>query len=253
MAIPTLSKITSINYLFIGQPYETSIAVAAGTLATTGTIWKAESLPTGITIDATTGRISGTPTKVGAMNARIAARGSGASDWSAWLLVPFGVMSAPQQDVTEGATVLVYDLNTEIVYNPVASQDVALRLTAGTKTLIAFRLQEGDVNRRLPYLGLIEAWLRRDPDEPGVKVIDMQPGIRGSDGAWSYQVILDLTDPAVAELVETNLIGQDLVAALLLQVKLNWYPIVDNDPNTTLPLSRASMPMNVHVAKAPDA
>ena len=106
MPIPVIDTTTSIWGFLQYQPFEVQPSAT-----NTPTSWACSALPTGVTIDAPTGKISGTPTVAGVTTANLTAiNGSGTS---AALVVTFGIEASPQAP-TE-APAYAWDLATGVI------------------------------------------------------------------------------------------------------------------------------------------
>lgn len=146
MPIPVIDPTTSVlSYLkgefFVYQPAATE----------TPTSWAAVGLPTGVTINTTTGKISGAATEPGVYNVTLTAtNGSGAS---APLFVAMGIEAS---DFAAAASILLnVDLATGIVTNPgvTSTGDTPappLYLKRGDKVLINVGFFQGEFLQDIP-------------------------------------------------------------------------------------------------------
>lgn len=153
MSQPVLSPITSIHDLVKGQPWGYNTAVASGGPVTQ---WQADGLPPGITLNSSTGRISGVPTTPGVYVVKLKA-GDASDVWSAPLEFPIGVESLPFE--ADGAIRVDVDLQTGRVFSP-DHADVPIYAKAGDKILVAIGFSDKGILQEIPMLALLSMALK---------------------------------------------------------------------------------------------
>lgn len=120
MPAPVINPQSSVPVLRVNQPYTFNLTLAAGSDAAAS--WAAvDTLPPGLTINTTSGVISGTPTTAGVREVRFTAtNGSGTSTP---VTVAFGILPVPY--TAQGTMELDFDLDTRQVWNPRVNLDAA--------------------------------------------------------------------------------------------------------------------------------
>jgi hypothetical protein len=118
MPAPVINPQSSVPVLRVNQPYTFNLTLAVGSDAAAS--WAAlDALPPGITINTTTGVLSGTPTTAGVREVRFTAtNGSGTSTA---VTVAFGILPVPY--TAEGTMEINLDLDTRQVWNPRVGND----------------------------------------------------------------------------------------------------------------------------------
>lgn len=196
MSAPVISPTTSILALVKGQAF-----VFQPAAANTPTSWarSAGAFPTGITLNTTTGRISGTPTEEGVFVASITAtNGTGSSPA---LELAFGVEILP----FEGDTALQvdFDLATGIVTNPRSAEDVAIFLKSGDRAVLSIGFTRDGVLQELPGLAMITLGVKDVEDNPLILLNDGAVQKVGDYDTTRYNILVDMLDPDVKSRLET--------------------------------------------------
>lgn len=164
MSKPVLSQVTSINGLIKGQPWAYQpISVSGGPVAA----WAAANLPPGITLNATTGRLSGVPTTPGVFNVLLKARDSAAL-WSDDLIFPMGVESKPFE--IDGAVRI--DVNVQTGEVRLLDSGAPLYAKAGDRPLVSIGFKDGDTYLDVPMLTLLNVAMKVWDDEDVIAIND---------------------------------------------------------------------------------
>ena len=166
MSKPVLSKITSINGLVAGQSWAYQPAVASGGPAVA---WAATGLPNGITINATTGKLSGSPDTPGPYNVTLKARDN-ANVWSDPLIFPVGVETVPSDDT--GAIRINIDLQTGAVYSEANPANTPLSVRANDRLLISVGLVDGGKLQPINQLAILQLSMKVNDDEENIMLSD---------------------------------------------------------------------------------
>jgi hypothetical protein len=190
MSAPVISTTTSILACVKGQAF-TFQPAASNT--PTSLARSAGAFPTGLTLNTTTGKISGTPTEEGVFVASITAtNGTGTS---AALELAFGVEILPFEG--DSALQIDFDLATGILTNPRGAEDSVIYLKTGDRCVLSIGFTRDGILQELPGLAMITM---------GVKDIEENPLILLNDGAVQkvgdydttrYNILLDMLDPDV--------------------------------------------------------
>jgi hypothetical protein len=118
MPAPVINPQSSVPMLRVNTPYSFNLTLTATSDAATS--WAAvDSLPSGLTINTTTGVISGTPLIAGVREVRITATNS--SGTSTAVTVAFAVSPVPY--AAQGTMEINWDLDTRQVWNPRVGND----------------------------------------------------------------------------------------------------------------------------------
>ncbi|MCB1209192.1 MAG: putative Ig domain-containing protein [Verrucomicrobiales bacterium] len=215
MAIPVLSPITSIHSIPIGTAWYFQPALAPGSSAATS--WAATGLPPGLTLNTSTGLVSGVANGEGVFNVRLqASNGSGAS---AWLVFPMGVRATGQES---GAAKRVnINLQTGAVYSP--DNNTMFRVKSGDLMPVAVGFEDEGKLLDIPMLSLINFSLKEADDEP---VMPLNDGLFQKIGAGVYTryvTFLDLRGQALRYALENweNPKGTNFVG--LAEVEWVWF------------------------------
>jgi hypothetical protein len=189
MSVPILSPVTSIHSIPIGTAWYFQPALESGSPA--ASIWSATGLPPGLTLNPTTGLISGVASGEGVFNVRL--RASNASGASSWLVFPMGVRAT---GLESGAAKRVnINLQTGAVYSP--DHNAIFRVKSGDLMPVAVGFEDEGKLLDIPLLSLIHFSLKETDDEP---VIPLNDGLFQKIGAGvhtRYVTFLDLRSQAL--------------------------------------------------------
>ena len=189
MSVPLLSPVTSIHSIPIGTAWYFQPALSAGSPAATS--WTATGLPPGLTLNPTSGLISGVANAEGVFTVRL--RASNATGASAWLVFPMGVRATGQE---AGAAKRVnINVQSGAVYSP--DTNVIFRVKSGDLMPVAVGFEDDGKLLDIPMLSLINFALKETDDEP---VIPLNDGLFRKIGAGIYTryvTFLDLRSQAL--------------------------------------------------------
>lgn len=260
MATPVAQPIEYSNVLVVGQSGKLWINRKPGTPSWSSV--NVQNIPPGMTAvvipRVTTGplisqnpsayvELTGIPTQAGMWMLEVVAAADGAPAYV--LAIPVGVAVAPQVDTTQAATALRFNISTNTLYSPVTPESAVLRMASDDRMLIGLFIEDSEGLKRMPWLSLIEVFVVGD--DSVVRIAAAQPVLRGTDGKWSYQVILDLTEagsPGITECISGAVVGSSTTALLRMQVRLHYFRDVDGDQGPDL-LAVTSMPALIQVSK----
>lgn len=195
MSKPVLSQTTSINDLVKGRPWQYQPAVLSGGPVAA---WAAAGLPPGITLNATTGKLSGIPTTPGVFNVTLLARDSGAI-WSDPLIFPMGVESVPFE--ADGA--IRIDVNVQTGEVTLLDADAPLYAKAGDKILVSIGFRDGDIYIDVPMMTLVNVAMKVWDDEDFIPINDGLFVKSGDYETARYLTTLDFaTDQRIRDSLE---------------------------------------------------
>ena len=182
---PTTSILTGIKGSFFSyQPAATE----------TPTSWAATGLPAGITINGTTGLISGTPTTSGTFNVKlVATNGSGAS------VAIYAAIGIEANQLEAGAGVEIdIELETGFVRGPyAAASDFALYAKSGDLIPLLIGFTKGGVLQPLP-LALLRVALKEYETESRVSLNDgAEFETIGSYDTTRFRVLADFSSATI--------------------------------------------------------
>ena len=195
MPAPVINPQSSVpGGLRVGQPFEFGLALAVGSDAATA--WAVlDNLPTGLSLNTTTGRVTGIPAVAGVFEVRFTATGT--SGTSTAVTVAFGVEALPY--VSAGVMEIDANIDTGVVWNPrITNGGAPLWGTFGDKKVISLGLKKSGILQDLNVY-MINVLLRHDDETPPFMI---------STGAWArtgagdntrYNVLLDLGNSKIAE------------------------------------------------------
>lgn len=218
MSKPILKKTTSIAALVKGQPWGFQPAATSGGPVAA---WTAIGLPPGITVNTTTGRLSGTPTTPGVYNVTIKARDA-ASVFSDPLIFPVGVETLPFE--SDGAIRVNVKVQTGEVYLPDAGGQ-ALFAKAGDKKLVAIGFEDGGILQDVPNMALVNVSLKVWDDDVDFLPLNDGNFIKSGDfNTTRYLVWLDFdTDKRIREAFDEfdNPLGTGFAG--LAEIERTWF------------------------------
>lgn len=195
MAVPIINPQSSIpGGLRVGQAFDFSLALAVGSESATG--WAVlDNLPTGLSINTTTGRVTGTPTVAGVTDVRfVATNGSGTSTA---VTVAFGVEPLPY--VSAGVMEIDGDIDTGVVWNSqITNGGAPLWGTFGDKKVMSLGLKKQGILQDLNVYA-INVSLRHDDDSVPFLITTGAWAKTGAGDNTRYNVLLDLTKTKIAE------------------------------------------------------
>ena len=186
MPAPVINPQSSVPVLRVNQPYTFNLALTATSDAATS--WAAlDSLPPGITINTTTGVLSGTPTTAGVREVRITATNS--SGTSTAVTVAFGILPVPY--TAEGTMEINMDLDTRQVWNPRVGNDARPLFGKYTdRSTISLGILKSGLLQDLNLAG-VNVWLREDDDSKAFKISTGAFAKLGQGDNARYTVELD--------------------------------------------------------------
>jgi hypothetical protein len=214
------------------------------------TSWSAVGLPTGISCDGTTGKLSGTPTVAGVSTASLTAtNGSGSSTA---LVFAVAVLDDPPLD-DEGRVEIEFDLQTNVVTNRYKADALHLDVGNGDSVAIDLGLTR-DGNLKLLALANVKVTLR-DTYERGQPVVlfDGAPEDPLDNSRPRYGVMLDFSDENILNSLRehakdgTNKTGSnyELKAKCIIEIGYNTTAI-----DGASAVLRKSVPFWVHLFKS---
>jgi hypothetical protein len=244
MPVPVISPITGLFVL------DKDVAMTPHTpfASETPTSWAATGLPTGLSLTAGTGKISGTPTVAGVST--VSLKATNASGDSAPMVFPIKVLDAPAAN-DDGLVLLNFDLQTGLVSNP-ALASTAPQAYAKNDDKIAFAI--GIVNdsvlRRLTITN-IKVVLRDTYDSPICTLYDAAPAAPLNNEAPRYRVLCDFTAADVLNTLgehdgDSSAGGTDYELAAKCEITLTH--AIDSIGGTTS-IPRTSVTFPFHLAK----
>ena len=189
MPAPILSQITSIHSIPIGSAWYFQPALASASSGASS--WTATGLPPGLSINTSTGLISGVPSAEGVYDVRL--RAVNASGGSPWLVFPMGVRATGQESGT--AKRVNINLQTGSVYSP--DNNVMFQVKSGDLMPVAVGFEDEGKLLDIPMLSLINFAIKETDDEP---VIPLNDGLFRKIGAGVYTryvTFLDLRSQAL--------------------------------------------------------
>lgn len=195
MSKPILSKITSVNGLRKNEPWGYQpAAISGGPVAA----WTATGLPPGITLNTTTGRLSGTPTTPGAYNVTLKARDA-ANVFSDALIFPIGVESLPYE--TSGAIRLNVNMQTGTVYSP-DGNEIPLFAKSGDQILVAIGYEDKGILQEIPQLAILNVCMKVWDTGEMSDLIPLNDGLAQKTGDFDttrYVTLLDFSDQRIRD------------------------------------------------------
>lgn len=213
MSAPVLSQVTSINGLVKGQPWSYQPAITSGGPVA---LWAASGLPPGITLNTTTGKLSGVPTTPGVFNVTLSARDA-TPLWNVTPLVfPMGVESIPFE--ADGAIRIDVNLQTGEVY--LVDSAKPLYVKAGDKLLVSVGFKDDENYQDIPMMTLINFAMKVWDDEEHIPINDGLFTKVGDYDTTRYVTTLDLTAPRIREAFDEfeDRYGTGFVA----ECEINW-------------------------------
>lgn len=180
----------------MNQPFIFSLALATASDAATS--WAAlDDLPPGLSINTTTGAITGIPTASGVVSARITAtNGSGTSTP---VTVAFGILPLPY--TAQGTMEINMDLDTRVVWNPsVTNLGAPLFGKYRDKTTISIGLLKKGILQEKPVSEL-NVWVRENDDATPFKLSTINFARVGSGDNSRYVVLLDWSVEGVKKML----------------------------------------------------
>lgn len=194
MPIPIVSDISGLFLKQIGEtinytPYATNVP----------TSWACGGLPAGVSINTTTGVISGTPTTPGLSACSLTA--TNASGTSAAVNFPFKIIASPLDE--EGFVELNFDLQTGQITNPSITEGPQIYGKNGNLIPVALGLVRATALRTIALTN-IKAVLRDNYDAPPVVLFDGAPGAPLDALRPRYRFILDLSAGAVLDQISEH-------------------------------------------------
>lgn len=192
MAVPVISTTTSIlgyaqNEFWIYQP-----AVTTGAPITS---WSWSGLPDGMSVNTSTGRISGSATSTGVYLATVSATNSSGTGT---LIIPIGIFSAGWQQ--DGAILVNVDLNTGAVL------PTTIYGKQGTTIMIDVGFTQDAGASLIPvYPNSVTLGLKElDSDTSNLCVSSGDFEVLGSYQSTRYRILLDLTGAALSQAISNN-------------------------------------------------
>ena len=233
MSKPVLSQITGIAALVKNQPWAYQPAVVSGGPVAA---WTAVGLPPGITINATSGRLSGAPEIPGTYVVTLKARDS-ANVYSDPLILPIGVETIPFE--VDGAIRLNVNVQTGAVYSPDNTANVPLYAKAGDQILVSIGFEDGGTLQEIPMMALITVSMKVWDDDDDIVLNDGLFIKTGDYDSTRYVTMLDFTDPRIRDAFDEFESRQGTGFAGLCEVNWLWYTTRPgfNDPQ---PMNRTS-------------
>lgn len=194
MAAPVIRPETSIWTLFTGQPFGFTPAVTSGT----PTSWSALGLPEGITINTTTGFVSGVPTRPGVYSVTLKCTNAG-SETSTGVIIAAGVQSQVTSSV--GAVDLEVDLDTKVVWNERITTDTpVLFAKTGDKILVSVGIRKNGVLQDVG-VAAVKVHLRASNDDSTLTITEAFTKL-GSYDNTRYLLRLDFSTTAAKALLD---------------------------------------------------
>lgn len=192
---PVISEVTG---LFLFQK-DKAIDDFYPTATNAPTSWAATGLPTGLSITAGTGKISGTPTAAGRFSVSLVAT-NGSGD-SAPLKFNMKVVDPPLDE--EGLIELNMDLQTGEITNPSITEGPQTYGKDGNAIGFALGLVRSGVLRTLDLTN-VKVSLRDDYNRPLATLFDAAPGAPLDPLSPRYRVLFDLDQDEIREAVEAH-------------------------------------------------
>jgi len=190
MSAPVISTTTSILACVKGQAFTFQ---PAATGSPTSWAKSAGDFPTGLSLNTTTGRISGIPTVEGVFVARITATNS--SGTSAALELAFGVEILPFEG--DSALQIDFDLATGLLSNPRSAEDSVIFLKTGDRCVLSIGFTRDGVLQELPGLAMVTMGIKELEESPLILLNDGAVQKVGDYDTTRYNILLDLLDPEV--------------------------------------------------------
>ncbi|MBX7211528.1 MAG: Ig domain-containing protein [Verrucomicrobiaceae bacterium] len=186
MAAPVINPQSSAPVCRVGTPYQFNLALMSTSAAATG--WAVvDALPDGLTINATTGKISGTPTAAGVREVRITA--SNADGTSTPVTVAFGILPVPY--AATGTMEINMDLDNLVVWNP--------HITNGGAPLFAKYRDKKTISLGMFKSGILQdknvaeinVWLKEDDEAKAFNLCTGQFAKVGAGDNTRHSVLLN--------------------------------------------------------------
>lgn len=239
MPAPVISDVIPLMLLQVGEPINyTPLA------SETPTSWACSGLPTGVSINTTTGVISGTPTTAGASTCSLTAtNGSGTSLAVVFI---FKVVASALDD--DGLVRINFDLQTGLVTNPAISSGPQVFGKDGNVIGFALGLVRDGVLKSLDLTN-VKVTLRDSYDQGDICTLyDAAPGAPLDALAPRYRVLFDLTADAILGTIsehEGDAVPNELAAKLDIELTFDIAEIA-----SITEAKRTSVSLALHLAKA---
>lgn len=245
MPAPTISNLTGIFLLGVGESLNYTPFASESP-----TSWACSGLPSGISINTTTGVISGAPVAAGISTCSLTAtNGTGTSLALAFII---NVVAAPLAD--EGLVEINYDIQTGQITNPSISSGPQLYAKNGDVIPIALALVRAGIMRTASITN-VKATLRDDYDSEIATLYDDAPGAPLDVTSPRYRLLLDFTAAPVLNALSEHEgdappTGTPFELAAKIEIEITWSITAINAITTAI---RTTVTFSCHLAKALDS
>lgn len=251
MPAPVIQEDSSLHAYRVGEFFVIELAAS-----NTPTGWTADNLPEGVTIHATTGKISGAAEEPGFFNVKVNASNNGGVDVSADYYFPMGIRATNL--ALDGSTELDFDLATSEVTNPAINETgknelpVVLYAKKGDSMLLSIGFKKGKWLNQLP-IASVNVAIKEFESETRLVFTD---GLFEQFGAYDtarFQILLNLDRDALAPVLGNYEDDKNTYFDAIAEIRFGMLWTRTGDPLPTV-LERSSSNFIIRIARdlAPD-